>query len=91
MLFELGLCPCRDNVVVQLHLQFCIELALDHELAHRDIKLENTLLDEDGYVKIIDYGLSKKIDAKKLMQTKVGTPEYIAPEVCDVTARTHDS
>ena len=32
------------------------------KFAHRDIKLENTLLDSDGYIKLIDYGTAEKID-----------------------------
>ena len=43
-------------------------------IAHRDIKLENTLLDEYGYICIIDYGLAKKIDQKNLTYTVAGTP-----------------
>ena len=30
-------------------------------IIHRDLKLENILVDEDGYIKIIDYGLAKFI------------------------------
>jgi serine/threonine protein kinase len=30
-------------------------------IAHRDIKLENILVDEQGFIKVIDYGLARKI------------------------------
>lgn len=64
--------------------QVIIAIGYLHEqlkFAHRDIKLENTLLDEVGYIKIIDYGLAKKIDPNTLAASVVGTPEYMAPEI----------
>jgi len=48
---------------------------------HRDIKLDNILLDQDGGVKICDFGVSKVIDKHKVINDQCGTPAYIAPEV----------
>lgn len=60
-----------------------IALALDHmhskNIIYRDLKPENMLIDRQGYLKIIDFGLSKKIYMKTY--TICGTPHYIAPEV----------
>ncbi len=57
-------------------------------IAHRDLKPENLLLSsssDDAEIKIIDFGLSKKLRqcglAEIRRQTKVGTPLYVAPEV----------
>jgi len=54
-------------------------------IVHRDLKPENFLFlteAEDAPVKIIDFGLSRHDDADLgIMQTKVGTPYYVAPEV----------
>ena len=48
---------------------------------HRDLKLENILLQENGYLKLIDFGVSKELDTEALSQTFCGTPEYMAPEI----------
>ena len=54
-------------------------------IVHRDLKPENFLFsskDEDAIIKIIDFGLSRHDDMKAgIMNTKVGTPYYVAPEV----------
>lgn len=48
---------------------------------HRDLKLENIMVDKQGYVKLIDYGLAKTINEKERANTFCGTAEYIAPEI----------
>lgn len=45
------------------------------------MKLENILIDSDGYLKIIDYGLAKMIGQEELSMSFCGTPEYLAPEM----------
>mmetsp|Transcript_13193 Transcript_13193/g.34157 ORF Transcript_13193/g.34157 Transcript_13193/m.34157 type:complete len:353 (-) Transcript_13193:153-1211(-) len=55
-------------------------------ICHRDLKLENTLLDSDGEktaprVKICDFGYSKSAYLDSKPKSTVGTPAYIAPEV----------
>ncbi|EAY15069.1 CAMK family protein kinase [Trichomonas vaginalis G3] len=50
-------------------------------VTHRDLKLENILLDEYENIKIIDFGLSSIHRHRVKMHKLCGTPEYIAPEV----------
>lgn len=48
---------------------------------HRDLKLENIMVDGDGYIKLIDFGLSKKLRPGQLAKTVCGTVAYMAPEI----------
>jgi len=54
-------------------------------ITHRDIKLENLLLDENNNIKIIDYGFSTCIPNDKKIKIFCGTPSYMAPEIVQKT------
>ena len=51
------------------------------KIIHRDIKLDNILLDLTNTIKICDFGVSRKIEKGKLIYERCGTPAYIAPEI----------
>ena len=50
-------------------------------IVHRDIKLDNILLDNIGNLKIGDFGVSKLCRSGETMMEQCGTPAYIAPEI----------
>jgi NIMA (never in mitosis gene a)-related kinase len=61
-------------------LHYCHDVLL---VMHRDIKPANVLIDQLGTLKLADFGLSKPLDAGRMMcKTMVGTPLYMAPEQC---------
>lgn len=50
-------------------------------ILHRDLKPDNLVFDEKGYLNLVDFGISKKIKKNKQIQERSGTPGYISPEV----------
>ncbi|CAO1636623.1 unnamed protein product [Sympodiomycopsis kandeliae] len=63
--------------------QLCLALAYIHSrgIVHRDLKLENVLLDERCNVKLGDFGFTREFEGKRLMETFCGTTGYAAPEM----------
>ena len=50
------------------------------KIAYRDLKPENLVMNESGYVKLVDFGLAKQLISGKTW-TLCGTPDYLAPEI----------
>ena len=74
-----------ENHICKIYQQIISGIEYLHEIgiAHRDLKLENILLNRDKNIKIIDFGLSNKYNKEngELLQSSCGSPCYAAPEM----------
>ena len=73
----------NENIAKYIFKQIILALQYIHNnnIVHRDIKLDNILIDLDNKIKICDFGVSKIINSNDKMFEQCGTPTYIAPEI----------
>ena len=84
VLNEMRPLPIQD--AVQIASYICGALAHMHEnkVVHRDLKPQNIMICEDGTLRIIDFGIAKSTEMRRLtfagFTPAMGTPDYMAPE-----------
>lgn len=76
----------KEDAVKKYFQQLISAISFCHSrgVYHRDLKPENLLLDDEGNLKVSDFGLSALAETKRqdgLLHTSCGTPAYVAPEV----------
>ncbi len=76
--------PLQMKQAIEIGIQLADGLAAAHEkgIVHRDVKPENIMLQKDGRVRIMDFGLAKLKSASRLTKvgSTVGTTGYMSPE-----------
>jgi serine/threonine protein kinase/Flp pilus assembly protein TadD len=72
---------------VSIARQVCEGLGEAHRLGvvHRDLKPQNIMIDQEGNVRIMDFGIARSLKARGITRegTIIGTPEYMSPEQVD--------
>jgi len=79
---RIGQLPIGKSISIAT--QICEGLAEAHRLGviHRDLKSNNIMIDKEGNVRIMDFGIARSLEAKGITGAGVmiGTPEYMSPE-----------
>ncbi|MFZ0305632.1 MAG: serine/threonine-protein kinase [Terracidiphilus sp.] len=84
ILNEEGKLPIERAVKLSIEICDALDTMHKHGVVHRDLKPENIMVCEGDRIKIIDFGIAMKEDARRLtftdMSSVLGTPDYISPE-----------
>lgn len=79
-LFKKRIHPCEIQAIFR---EICLGvryLHIDRQVIHKDLKLDNILLDDTGHVKICDFGLALRMKEDKEEEEVGGSLAYVAPE-----------
>ncbi len=76
--------PIERAVRIALGICDALDYMHKHGVVHRDLKPENIMVDDSDRVKLIDFGIAMKEDARRITHVGIspalGTPDYISPE-----------
>jgi serine/threonine-protein kinase len=84
ILNEEGALPAERAEKIILHICYALDYMHKRGIVHRDLKPENVMVNDRDEIKLIDFGIAMKEDARRLtfvnVSSMLGTPDYIAPE-----------
>ncbi|HEY2945946.1 MAG TPA: protein kinase, partial [Vicinamibacteria bacterium] len=83
VLRQRGPLPPREAIEVAIHIAQGLQAIHDVGIIHRDLKTPNVMLDSRGAVRLMDFGIAKRVDAQTSATATgliIGTPEYMSPE-----------
>ena len=85
--------PLQESVGLLVQACQALQVVHDHGVIHRDVKPENLFVTAEGVLKIMDFGIAKRLDAGTGLTrfgTLAGTPQYMSPEqISDFANVTH--
>ena len=72
-----------EDDIIKLGIDICsaLELCGKRNIIHRDVKPENIFVNDFGFFKLGDFGIARKLENMTGGLTRIGTPNYMAPEV----------
>jgi serine/threonine-protein kinase len=84
VLNEEGALPVERAIRITLAICDALDYMHKRGIVHRDLKPENVMVDDEDRIKLIDFGIAMKEDARRLtfvnVSSMLGTPDYISPE-----------
>ena len=86
ILEDYGSLPTEQALLITRRVADALSFADSKGFIHRDIKPDNIMIDREGRVKVMDFGLARRASIDTSMTqtgTYIGTPEYSSPEQCE--------
>ena len=82
LLIQKGKCTVEEAVGIIQQVCLALEAAHAEGVVHRDLKPQNIMLDKQGKVTVMDFGIARSVEFGGMTQTGalMGTPEYMSPE-----------